>query len=215
MQRALESAGIESSLATLVPVRELDMAIQNKDQVAVRTGVVLADVLLTLRSAETADTVGRLQAVRDGLGTLQAGDDLPAELDDLIANIQNTGVTDRLVFELDELSAAVIPEIQYEAEWILPLIQAGAWLEGANLVSTAIKASGDVSASNNLLIQPQVVDYFLHYVEQEGQKKVDSVVLQQLLGTLGTLKTICESGDITSEDLDTIQSTTSSVLQLL
>jgi hypothetical protein len=68
---------------------------------------------------------------------------------------------------------------------------------------------------NNLLIQPQVVDYFLHYVEQEGQKKVDSVVLQQLLGTLGTLKTICESGDITSEDLDTIQSTTSSVLQLL
>ena len=41
--------------------------------------------------------------------------------------------------QLEQMHAAVIPEIEYEAgDQIVPLIQAGAWLEGSNLLAAAI-----------------------------------------------------------------------------
>ena len=208
MQRALSKAGIETSLSALVPVRDLDMTVANKDQVAVRTGVILADMLLTVKTVEATVTAGRLGKIRTGLKELNAGSDLPAE---------NNGALqgDRLLFELDELSAAVIPEIKYEADWILPLLQAGAWLEGANLVSRALKNEGNSEAAANLLVQPQVVNYFIRYVDAEAKEKVDSAVLIQLKKTLDSLKTICDGGTVGDGELDTIQSTTASVLELL
>ena len=39
---------------------------------------------------------------------------------------------------MDELSGVMVPELEYEAgDWVVPLIQTGSWLEGANLVSGA------------------------------------------------------------------------------
>ena len=216
MQRALSKAGIETSLSALVPVRDLDMTVANKDQVAVRTGVILADMLLTVKTVEATVTAGRLSKIKTGLQELNAGSDLPAEIDSLINRINNGALQgDRLLFELDELSAAVIPEIKYEADWILPLLQAGAWLEGANLVSKALKNEGKVEAATNLLVQPQVVNYFIRYVDAEAKEKVDSAVLVQLKKTLDSLKIICDGGTVGDGELDTIQSTTASVLELL
>jgi hypothetical protein len=216
MQRALSKAGIETSLSALVPVRDLDMTVSNKDQVAVRTGVILADMLLTVKTVEASVTAGRLSKIKTGLQELNAGSDLPAEIDSLINRINNGALQgDRLLFELDELSAAVIPEIKYEADWILPLLQAGAWLEGANLVSKALKNEGKVEAATNLLVQPQVVNYFIRYVDAEAKEKVDSAVLIQLKKTLDALKIICDGGTVGDGELDIIQSTTASVLELL
>ena len=216
MQRALSKAGIQSSLAVLVPVRDLDMTVSNKDQVAIRTGVILADMLLTVNAVEPEVTATRLNKIRDGLSELKAGSDLPAEIDSLIDRIRNGAISgDRLLFELDELSAAVIPEIKYEADWVLPLVQAGAWLEGANLVSKAVQSEGKSETAGSLLLQPQVVDYFIRYVDAEAKNKVDSVVLKQLKSTLGSLKAICDTGAVTESDLATIESVTDSVLKLL
>jgi hypothetical protein len=215
MQAAMTAANIQASLASMVPEREMDMSSDDKDHIAVRTGVVLADMLLTVESASKEATVARFKQIQAGLQVLKAGDDLPREIDDLIGQIENDSLTgSKLVFELDQLRAAVIPEISYEADWTLPMLQAGAWLEGAHLISKAL-ADGGNSAGTELLQQPDVVDYFLRYVAQEGEGRADSKVLDTLKATLAKIKEIVSKDTLTSEDISAIHDSTGVVLDML
>ena len=59
-QKALEASGITTQLSTLIPKHEFDMAVGTTDQAAVRTGVVLADLLLTTKGAKKEELVERL-----------------------------------------------------------------------------------------------------------------------------------------------------------
>ena len=54
--------------------------------------------------------------------------------------------------EFDELSGVLVPELEYEAgDWVVPLIQAGSWLEGAHLVAGAVKSEGKFDEAGKLL----------------------------------------------------------------
>jgi hypothetical protein len=217
MQKALSSAGIEARLSDLVADRDLKMNVPNKDQVAVRTGVVLADMLLTVRHAEKEKLIAQFGQIKVGMAELGAGTDIAATIDDIVGRLVNDGVSrDELVKELDELSGAIIPEVEYEAgDWAVPLIQAGSWLEGSNLVATALRSAGKYDKATDLLKQPAVIDYFLKYVRTEGADKAPSQVVAQLEATLMTLKAICEKPVLGEEDVLTIQSATTSVLDML
>jgi hypothetical protein len=215
LQSAMTKAGISASLASLVPEREMDMSNENKDHVAVRTGVVLADLLLTVSEAEKADIVSRFKQIRAGLTVLKAGDDLPREIDDLIERIEADALSGtKLLFELDHLRAAVIPEIGYEADWTLPMLQAGAWLEGAHLISQALGDEPN-DAGIGLLKQPEVVAYFLEYVQKQGEGRAESAVLETLEATLQKIKTICDQETMSAEDIKAINESTGVVLDLL
>lgn len=217
MQKAMEKAGIAEGLAKLVVDRELKLDVANKDVVAVRTGVVLADCLLTVKDSPKDKLVTRLNLVKTGMNTLGAGTDIAATIDDLTARITNDGISrDDLVKELDEMHGAVIPELKFEAgERAVPLIQAGSWLEGSNLVSGAIIAANKPDAATQLLRQPEVVDYFLKYVSTEGADKAPDAVIEQLKGTLSKLKEIAAKPALTLDDVKEIKAQTDSVLSLL
>lgn len=217
MQKALDAAGITTELAAKVPDRTVKMDVPNKDQVAVRTGVILADMLLTVKSAEKEKLGKHLEDIKTGMSQLGAGSDIGATIDDLNNRIQNDAVSrDDLVKELDELSGAIIPEIEYEAgERSVPLIQAGSWLEGSNLVSGALIESGNYDAATTLLKQPAVVAYFQSYVKTEGQDKAPSEVIAQLEKTLQTLSEVCAHETISEEDVKSIHASTAAVLDLL
>jgi len=217
MQKALAQAGITANLAEMVPERDLKMDVPNTDQVAVRTGVVIADLLLTVKDAKKPKMLTDLGKIKAGMTQLGAGKDIGVVIDDLKDRIQNDAVSrDDLVKELDELSGAVIPEIEYEAgDRAVPLIQAGSWLEGANLVARAIIESKKIEEGSGLLRQPAVVAYFQKYIATEGQDKAPSEVIEQLERTLETLQTIAQKPTLTEEDVKTVQETTTSVLDLL
>ena len=97
----------------------------------------------------------------------------------------------------------------------MPLIQAGSWLGGANLVAAAVVEAGSYEKAGDLLKQPAVVGYFQGYVKTEGQDKASGEVIAQLETTLNTLAEICSHETLSEEDVKTIQSSTSSVLDLL
>ena len=105
-----------------------------------------------------------------------AGDDIQATISDLSTQITNDAIQeDDLLKEMDELSGVMVSELEYEAgDWVVPLIQAGSWLEGANLVSAAIIKESKFDVAGQLLKQPRVVEYFLKYVEREGGIKLQT-----------------------------------------
>ena len=217
MQHAMEKVGISGGLSKLVVERGLKFDAANKDVVAVRTGAILADAMLTVKDAPSDVLVARMEKVKAGLAALGAGTDIPATIDELINNVKNEVTSrDELLKDLDDLHGALIPEIKYEAgERVVPLIQAGSWLEGSNLVATAIIAANKPEAANSLLRQPQVAAYFLKYVEVEWAGKAPDEVLTQLRVTLLKLQELASKPSLTLDDVKEIKSQTDSVLALL
>lgn len=217
MQVALHKHGIDTTLASLIKDRSIDVAVPSKDQAAVRTGVVIADLVLTVKEADKAKVLERLKSIREGLDALGAGQDASVTLEEIANQVEADAITrDKLVMRMDEISGAMIPEIEYEAgPQVVPLIQAGSWLEGANLVSNAIRTSGRYEAADALLLQPTVVEYFLRYVGSEGKDRAPDEVVDKLEETLRTLLELTRKETLTQEDVTTIHVSTDSVLALL
>lgn len=217
MEKALANAGIKSRLGDMVSDRDIATEHTNLDQVAVRTGVVLADLVLTAKEAPKDKTVHKLGKLKQGFAKVGAGDDIQVTIDEMIASINNDALKGtELVQEMDELSGVLVPELETEAgEWVVPLIQAGSWLEGAHLVSGALKAESKYDAADGMLRQPAVVDYFIKYVEREGGDKAPDEVVAKLKETLNTLKEVASKPKLEQADVETIHSATGAVLTML
>jgi hypothetical protein len=217
-QSALEAAGINTKLADLIADRAFDVNNENKDNIAVRTGVVIADMLLTVKTSPKDKQLDQLEKIKVGLTKLDGGPDIQTTVNDIQERVRNDAVSkDDLLKELDELSGAVIPELEFNGQQrMVPLIQAGSWLEGANLVAKAVRGQSKPDAADALLKQPAVVDYFIKYVKNEGQEKAPAAVTQKLEESLNTLKGLAEKKEpLTMEDIDTVIKVTDDVLALL
>lgn len=217
-QRALESAEITTRLSTLVPAHTEARSSEDKDHVAVRTGVVLADMMLTVKTSDKDTLLSRLSVIRESMAALGGGRDIDLILGTTRDQIRGDSVTrDKLVADLDDLAGAVIPELEFNGQQrILPLIQAGTWLEGANLVAKAVKAEGKPAAADALLKQPAVVDYFIKYVRLEGAEHAPESVTQTLEASLTSLKAVASKSEpLTDEDVGLVIQVTDNVLALL
>jgi hypothetical protein len=217
MQAALEKAGLTSQLASLVGDRKISVNSDNLDQVAVRTGVVLAEIVLTVKDTPKERFAERMETLKEGFKLLGAGNDIPSVIDDIVERVNNDAVSrEDLLKEVDELSGVMVPELETEAgDWVVPLIQAGSWLEGSHLVASAIQAESKYGAAGALLRQPSDVDYYLSYVQREGREKAPDEVVKQLEQTLLKLKEIAAKDALSEEDVKTIHDVTGAVLQLL
>jgi hypothetical protein len=217
MEKALANAGIDARLGDLVQNRDIATDVKNLDQVAVRIGVVMADLVLTAKTAPKETIVRDLGKLKTGFARVKAGEDIGRTIDEMILQVKNDALQGKdLVRELDELSGVLVPELETEAgDWVVPLIQAGSWLEGAHLVSGALKAEGKYGAADGMLRQPAVVDYFIKYVEHEGGDKAPDEVVKKLKETLQTLKGVASKPTLSKEDVETIHSATGAVLTML
>ena len=217
-QKALEAAGIDKQLADLIEKRDFDMNEKDVDDVAVRTGVGIANMLLTVKTAPDDQLIDHLKQIQHGLKILGGGSDIDATIAEIQERVKAKAVTrDELLKELDELSGALIPELEFNGvKRIVPLIQAGSWLQGSNLVAKAIKEVNKPETANELLKKPEVVDYFIKYVKDEGKEKAPAAVTDKLEASLNTLKGLAGKADsFTGEDIDTVITVTNDVLTLL
>lgn len=217
LQAALAAAGLQTTLANLVPSRSWKTDANDTDRVAVRTGVIIADMLLTVKTAKDDELVGRLESIRGGMKTLDAGSDIDNTIGDLIDRVK-AGAVDRegLLAELDELSQVAVPELQFNGqERIVPLIKAGSWLAGANLVATAAQTDAKPAAADGILKQPEVVAYFQGYVKAE-EGKVPSEVATALDTSLAKLDAVArKDGALAEADVKAVVDATHAVLEML
>ena len=223
MKKALEKAGISQNISDFIPEnnRNIKMNVDNKDQIAVRTGVVMADLVLTVAAkdgkADKDFKLKRLDLLQEGFKKLGAGSDVDQTINELKASIETAAINDQdLLMQLDELSGVMVPELEYEAgTWVVPLIQAGSWLEGSYLVSSAIIDKKKYEKASDLLKQPKVADYFLKYVQREGRDKAPDNVVQQLEQTLLKLKDIASKDALNQADVEEVNKLTKAVIKLL
>ena len=213
-QRAMSNAGLASSLVKLTEGRDFKVDVADNDEVAVRTGVVLAHVVLGAKDTPKEKLVAQLATLKTGLTKLGAGDKIVKTLDDLSARIANDATgRDELVRELDELANVTVPEVEFNiGDRALPLLRAGAWLEGAWLVTGAIEAEGKYEAADTLLKQPAVVAYFKDYLYGPGKEVAPAAIHTELQATLNTLEGITAKETLSKEDVAAIHAATDGLL---
>lgn len=209
---AVEKAGL-GSLGKRVPERNYRLDVPDKDRVALRTGVLLADTVLSVRDADPKKLAAMLRDVQTGMRTLEADPQVVDTLGELAGQLDNDSITrDDLLKTLDEATSDVRDEMGGHGRFV----QAGAWLAGSNLVAGAVLESGDPSSATALLSQPDVAEYYLDYVRSDaGKEKAGADIAEALEDTLATLLELSGKSELTLEDVGVIQKKTQDILDLI
>jgi hypothetical protein len=216
-RKTLEGAGIAADMAQLVPERSFAMDGPDKDIVAVRTGVHLADAVLSARQAPKEKLLARMAAIQQGLATMGAGAGLLSTARALNERFANDAVSrEGLLAEVDAIVGAAVPgEGVGPTDRTGPLLQAGAWLTTANVAARAIASSGKWQASDTMFHQADVVRYFRRYAQGDGAGKAPTEFLGRLDTILAALEAVSAHDAITEADTREIEARTGELLALL
>ncbi len=213
---AVERAGISLTFGTLIPDRNFKFDRVDEDRVALRTGVLLSDLVLAVKEAEKPWVVDELQKLHDGLSAMGAGEGLLATVLDLKAGIDNDSMSrDDLLKSLDDIVGMGAGQGIGADGGGERMMQAGAWLAGTNMTARAILRSGQLDAADSLLRQKSVAEHFLAYVtEGEGQEKAGELggLLEQ---TLQNLIVVSDQETIGRQDIEGVRDQTQALIDLL
>lgn len=215
IQEAMMQAGVSIRFDKLIKRRDLKLKDDAKDLVALRCGIVLADLVLTINHSEKDALLKDLESLRTGLATIGAGEDVERTLAGIGEHVEADAVSrQELWVQVEEMREAAYGELEHEAgSRMVPLVQAGSWLEATDLLCQAIQNSEQAGAAPNLLRQPQVVKYFLNRIKAgTGDEGELSPLLTLARGTLEQIHDIATKEELTVEDVRRIHGLTSDLL---
>lgn len=212
LQEAMLHAGVDIKFGTILERRNLKLDGEDKEQVALRTGIVLADMVLTLNDSEKDDLIQDLTNLRMGLATIGAGADIDTTLGQIIDHVKADAVSrQELWLQVEEMREAAYGELSMEAgDQVVPLVQAGSWLEGSNLLAAAVLKAEEKGNAPNLLRQPDVVHYFLKQLKVGEGDVSDINTLAR--GTLEQIHDITLKESLAVEDVEAVHKLTADLL---
>lgn len=216
-KRAVAEAGIDAELARLVPVRHFHLQDTSVEVVALRTGVILADTVLSLEITDAAELDQRLGEIAEGLGAIGVAADVCASVADLRTRFARKEL-DRagLLPALDALVARVVPPEGLSAQDRgAPLVQAGAWLATTHLVADAAVRGKKTAAADTLLHQAAIADFYLSFVRSGTQGRPPGDALLGIEGQLVALRDLASKAAFTDADVLAIRDKTAAMLGLL
>jgi len=216
VQEAMMHAGVDIRFDTLVKRRAMDLTVE-RETVALRTGIVLADLVLTLNHAEKDVLLADLNDLRTGLKTIGAGDDVAATIGQIVEHVQADAVTrQELWVQVEEMREAAYGELAVEAgSQIVPLVQAGSWLEGTCLLSAAIIQSEEWGNAYNLLRQPDVAGYFLSQLKAADAGGMELPMITLTRGTLEQIHDIARKDALEEQDVRDVHDLATKLLDQL
>ena len=217
VETAVRKSGVASDLQSRVPAtRGFVMAEDTHiDRVAMQTGVLLTDVILTARDADGGLLSKRLAKIGAGLALLKADDKLLQTVKEFEQGIAGDVIPrEALLEEMARISDLMVPEKKWgPSPHTGPLVQAGAWLTGVHMVATAVLESNRIDAADQLLKHPEVVAYFIGYVSTKND--APSTIVHVLLKRMEDLQTRVKKETLSREDVENILATTDDIFRQL
>ncbi len=212
LQEAMLHAGVDVKFAAQLKRRNLALEGEDTEAIAMRTGIVLADMVLTLTDSEKDVLLKDLGQLRTGLATIGAGSDIDTTLGQIIDHVKADAVSrQELWLQVEEMREAAYGELAMEAgPQVVPLVQAGSWLEGTHLLASTVLAAEERGSAPNLLRQPDVVHYFLQQLKVGEGEVSDINTLAR--GTLEQIHDITKKDTLAVEDVQAIEKLTGELL---
>ncbi len=219
-ENAVKKAGLTTALSDLVQNkgnRNFDFSNASEDKAALQTGVLLCDLILSIEKTPKESALKSFDSIIQGMKQMKVGKGLMSTMKDLRSQFETSAISAKdLLEELDNIAALSVPGDGFSKDdQTGPLLQAGAWVSGVQLVAEAIKKENKLDAAEKLLRLEHVADYFLKYAKGEGSQKATSEVRAQLVSSLQNLKSLSLKEKITIADLDNAISETETLLEML
>jgi hypothetical protein len=216
--KSMRAAGLEKSIKELIAARDLDVTIANKDIAAVRTGAVAADAMFLAGESDNDEFLASLNKVRAGMANIGTGEGMLEAFDDLLVRVSNESRSrDDFLLEMESiLGMRGAGRSWGPLDQTGPLVQAGAWLAGVNLVGKAILSENKPGAAQILLRHGDTIDRLLVYVRTEGVDRAPREGLMALDETLVALSDITRKSELlTLDDVQQVVDKTDRLLSML
>ena len=218
MKKELNKAGLNISIGEMITKKEFpSLDIEDKSRIAVLTGILLTDLVITVDKASPERIEQNLIKLKEGFDKLKTGNDIQSTIDDLIASVKTPNFDrDGLLEEVDMLSSVLVPELKSEAgTWAIPLIQAGAWLEGVQVISSSIQKENAYDKGKKLFYHPGIAPYFIRYIDEAGKEKFSNNLNTQIKTALGKLDSYGKKTEMSKEEIDEVAKIVSDLMALL
>lgn len=213
-QAALKSSNVAVDIRKQVKDSDRTLQGKNRSIIALETGVRLANLLLSVQTADKAVLIARMKRAREGLVALGSPDDLVKEVDRVVVD-----------FEKDVLSAAELgPALDVLAEQIQDdlaeqadpavgtLVQAGGWVQGVNLLSTALADGGMSGDAAALLHQPTVLAYFTAFLKQSDAGRSGDPDVVAVISEMEKMALIAGKDSLSTDDVKSVAAHTAAIL---
>jgi len=197
-------------------VQDSDRTLQGKQKpiIALETGVRISNVLMTVHAGDKAATLGRMRKAKEGLTALQAPASVVAEIDRVIADYDGGALSQvELTPALDVLAERINDDLLTGTDvQTATLVQAGGWVQGANLLAKAVGGAGLGGDAAALLNQPTLLAYFLDFLKNSDPGRAGDPDVVAVIGELEKMQAVVANGELTTEDVNAIAGHTDAIL---
>ncbi len=213
-QAALKAGKVEIDLKSLVTDEDRSLDGKQRTIIALETGVRLSNLLMSVQEGEKATLLNRMKRARAALVALQAPQSLVAEIDKVLGSF---GSGDTKVKELgpslDLLAEKVREELRENADAnVATLVEAGGWVQGAHLLSTAIGNAGLAGDSAALLRQPTVLAHFLNFLKDSDPARAGDPDVVAVIKEMEAMQVLASKPELANEDVRQVAVHTGNIL---
>ena len=183
---------------------------------SVRTGAELGALMVEAPRQDPEIVVARLQRIREGLEAIRSDGPALGLVDAMIDEAANGVSGDAWVAVLQQHYPAM-PTVfaDHVGEENIPLVLAGAWMQGALLCVRAMRATGKLDAGPALLVRPEVGAYFVAWLDHTGEELFPESTLAAVRETLAVLAELSDNDPLTHGDAAVLQESLESLLGMI
>ena len=213
-QAALQASNIEIDIRKLVKDSGRTLEGKNRSIIALETGVRLSNLLLSVKAQSKADVIKRVKLAREGVEALGLPAEVLSGIDNTIKDYESGTLSDaELGPVLDILAKGIRDDLADQADPTLAtLVEAGGWVQGVYLLSTALGEQGITGDAAGLLHQPTVLDHFAKFIKESDAGRAGDPDVVAVIGELEKLQVIASKPELGSDDVKAIAAHTAAIL---
>ncbi len=213
-QAALKESAPDVDIRKLVKDSNRSLEGKNSAVLALETGVRIGNVLMSVHTGDKAAILGRMRAAREGLAALKAPASIVAEVDKVIGEYDSGSLTDaELGPAFDVLAERINDDLQRMSDPnTATLVQAGGWVQGAHLLSTALGAASITGEAAALLHQPTVLEYFLRFLKESGPGRAGDPQVAAVITEMEAMQLIAAKAELSGDDVKAVATHTGNIL---
>lgn len=213
-QAALKASAPDVDIRKLVKDSGRTLEGKNTAVLALETGVRISNVLMSVHTGDKAAILSRMRAAQEGLTALKAPQSVIDEVGQVIKDYEGGTLTDaELGPSFDVLAERINDDLRSKADPnMATLVQAGGWVQGANLLSTALDSAGVAGEAAALLHQPTVLAYFTSFLKDSGPGRAGDPQVVAVIAEMDAMALVAAKAELSGDDVKAVAAHTSNIL---
>ena len=213
-QAALQASDIKIDIRKLVKDSGRTLEGKNRSIIALETGVRLSNLLLSVQGQDKTEVINRVKLARDGVEALGLPQEVLSGIDNTIKEYKDGSLSDaELGPVLDILAKGIRDDLADQADPTLAtLVEAGGWVQGVYLLSTALGEQGVTGDAADLLHQPTVLAHFTKFIKESDAGRAGDPDVVSVIGELDKMQVIASKAELTSDDVKAVAAHTAAIL---